>query len=80
MKTMTCKQLGGACDIEFSADTFEEMAELSKQHSMEMFRQQDAAHLKAMEEMQTLMQNPDAMNEWFESKRKEFEALPEVEI
>ncbi len=80
MKTMTCKQLGGACDIEFSADTFEEMAELSKQHGMEMFRQQDAAHLKAMEEMQTLMQNPDAMNEWFESKRKEFEALPEVEI
>ncbi len=79
MKTMTCKQLGGACDLEFSADTFEEIAELSKQHGMEMFRQQDAAHLKAMEEMQALMQNPDAMNEWFESKRKEFDALPNVE-
>ncbi len=76
MKTMTCKQLGGACDMEFSADTFEEMAELSKQHGMEMFRQQDAAHLKAMEEMQTLMQNPDAMNEWFEEKRREFDSLP----
>ncbi len=30
MKTMTCKQLGGACDKEFQANTFEEMAELSK--------------------------------------------------
>lgn len=34
MKTMTCKQLGGACDKEFHAQTFEEMAELSKQHGM----------------------------------------------
>ncbi len=80
MKTMTCKQLGGACDMEFSADTFEEMAELSKQHGMEMFRQQDAAHLKAMEEMQALMQNPDAMNEWFEEKRREFDSLPNTEV
>ncbi len=27
---MTCKQLGGACDATFSANTFEEIAELSK--------------------------------------------------
>ena len=39
MKTMTCSQLGGACDKEFQAETFEEMAELSKQHGMEMFQQ-----------------------------------------
>lgn len=34
MKTMTCKQLGGACDKEFHTETFEEMAELSKKHGM----------------------------------------------
>lgn len=76
MKTMTCKQLGGACDLEFKADTFEEIAELSKQHGMEMFQKSDAAHLKAMDEMKELMQNPSAMQEWFEAKRKEFDALP----
>ncbi|MGS0526510.1 hypothetical protein ACU8V7_16330 [Zobellia nedashkovskayae] len=38
MKTMTCKQLGGACDMEFSANTFEEIADLSKNHGMEMFQ------------------------------------------
>lgn len=76
MKTMTCKQLGGACDKEFRADTFEEMAELSKQHGMEMYQKQDAAHLNAMSEMQELMKDPEEMNKWFESKRKEFEALP----
>jgi len=76
MKTMTCKQLGGACDQEFEASTFEEIAEMSKKHGMEMFQKGDEPHLKAMNEMQKLMQSPNAMNEWFEDKRKEFEALP----
>ena len=77
MKTMNCKQLGGACDKEFHANSFDEMAELSKQHGMEMFQKNDEVHLKAMNEMQQLMQKPEAMEEWFESKRKEFELLPE---
>lgn len=77
MKTMTCKQLGGACDLEFHANTFEEMAELSKKHGMEMYQKGDAAHLKAMNDMQELMKSPDAMHSWFEDKRKQFEALPD---
>ena len=77
MKSMTCNQLGGACDLEFRASTFEEMAELSKKHGMEMDQKQDSAHLAAMQEMQALMQNPADMEKWYESKRQEFEALPE---
>ena len=77
MKTMSCKQLGGACEQAFHADTFEEMAELSKQHGMEMYQKQDPAHLEAMQKMQALMKNPEEMNKWFESKREMFESLPE---
>lgn len=77
MKRMTCKQLGGACDTEFHTETFEEMAEMSKKHGMEMYQTGDQEHLKAMNEMQTLMQSPDDMNEWFQNKRKVFDALPE---
>jgi PHP family Zn ribbon phosphoesterase len=77
MKTMTCKQLGGACDKEFHANTFEEMAQMSKKHGMEMFQTGDAAHLKAMNEMQELMKSSESMKEWFENKRGEFNALPE---
>ncbi len=76
MKTMTCKQLGGACDETFTATTFEEMAELSKKHGMEMFQQQDADHLKIMAEMKALMEKPGAMEEWFAQKRKEFDEWP----
>ncbi|MGI9553112.1 MAG: DUF1059 domain-containing protein [Aurantibacter sp.] len=78
MKTMTCKQLGGACDMEFQANTFEEMAEMSKKHGMEMFQSGDAAHLEAMNAMKELMQSPEAMQTWFEDKRKEFNALAET--
>jgi len=74
---MNCKQLGGACDQEFQADSFDEIAQMSKQHALEMFQENDEAHLKAMNEMQELMQKPEAMQEWFEAKRKEFDALPE---
>ncbi len=77
MKTMTCRQLGGACDETFTASTFEEMAELSKQHGMEMFQKQDADHLKVMAEMKALMEKPGAMADWMEQKRREFEAQPD---
>ena len=77
MKTMTCKQLGGACDLEFHANTFDEIAEMSKTHGMGMFQKGDQSHLKAMNKMQELMKSPDAMNEWFENKRKEFDSLSE---
>ena len=78
MKTMTCKQLGGVCDEEFSTNTFEEMAEMSKKHGMEMFQMGDEEHLKAMNEMQKLMNYPEAMKAWFENKRREFDVLPET--
>lgn len=77
MKKMTCRQLGGACDVEFHGDTFEEIAELSKKHGMEMFRMGEENHLKAMEEMKELMNDPKAMKKWYESKKKAFEELEE---
>ena len=77
MKKMTCQQLGGACDTVFKAETFDEMAKLSKEHAMEMMAKEDPSHLEAMEQMTDLMQDPTAMEEWMERKKQEFEATPE---
>jgi hypothetical protein len=77
MKTMTCKQLGGVCDVTFTAATFDEIAQKSKMHGMQMFQQQDAAHLAAMGKVQALMANPQAMQDYMDAKRAEFDALPE---
>lgn len=77
MKTMTCNQLGGACDASFSAETFEEMANICQEHGKEMFLKQDPAHLEAIQAMQVLMQDPEKMQQWFEGKREEFLAAPD---
>ncbi len=78
MKAMTCNQLGGACEKEFQADDFDKIAVLSKSHGMEMFQAGDKDHLMAMKEMRELMNNPDALKTWFDDKRKEFDAQPEI--
>ena len=77
MKTMTCKQLGGACNTEFKAETFEEIAELSKLHGMQMFQKQDPEHMEAMQRVMVMMQQPNAMQAWFDEKKVEFNALAE---
>ena len=77
MKTMTCKDLGGACDLEFLANTFEEIAQMSQSHGKEMFQKGDMPHLQAMSDMRNLMQSADAMVEWMNDKRKVFEAKPD---
>ncbi len=75
MKTMTCKQLGGACDKEFTAATFEEIAVLSKKHGKEMFDAGDQLHLNAMTAMRELMHEDGAMEKWMKEKRDLFDSL-----
>ena len=77
MKTMTCKQLGGACEIKFHAETFEDMASQSHQHGTKMFEQQDTAHLEAMEQMKELMSKEGAFDKWMAERKAEFDALQE---
>ncbi len=75
---MTCRDLGGACDVEFQADSFDQMAQLSRQHGMEMMQQGDAPHLEAMHKMQDLMKDPNAMSAWFTERKAAFDALPNI--
>jgi hypothetical protein len=77
MKVMSCKQLGGACDLKFKANSFEEMAELSKKHGFDMYQKGDHAHIQAMNEMKEWMASKEKMSEWMDSKRKLFNDLPD---
>lgn len=79
MKTMTCKQLGGACDEEFHAESWDEMVKKSQQHGKKMAELGDDVHFAAREDMKELMNDPEAMQEWREKKQKEFDELPEDE-
>jgi len=77
MKTMTCKQLGGACDHKLSANSFDEIAMMVSKHAREMVQNGDAAHIEAMNEMRQNMSSTEAMKAWMDDKRKAFDALPE---
>ena len=77
MKSITCKDLGGACDLEFQGSTFEEVEARSKKHGMEMFQKNDQQHLEAMEEMKDLYSNENEFAKWYQSKKDNFENLPE---
>jgi hypothetical protein len=77
MKTMSCKQLGGACNKLFSTNSFDEIGMMSQVRGKEMFESGDEDHLKAMGAMSELMQDPEAMQKWLAGKRKEFDSLPE---
>jgi hypothetical protein len=77
MKTMTCRQLGGACNERFSANTFDEIAIQVSKHAREMVQQGDAAHIEAMNEMRQRMTSPEATKAWMDEKRKAFDSLPD---
>jgi len=76
MKTMTCRELGGACDEKFTASTFDEIGELSKKHSKEMFDKRDLPHLEAMKQMNEMMKDNQTFIKWLHSKKEAFENLP----
>lgn len=78
MKTMLCKHLKGPenCDEAFTADTFEGIADLSKNHAMEMMKKGDKAHIKKMEEMKEQMEkDPESAKRWYEEMKEEFDAM-----
>ena len=76
---MSCKDLGGICDLKFKANTFEAIAEKARKHGTDMAEKGDKDHLSAMEKMKEMMENPDDMESWMQKKQQEFDALPETE-
>ena len=74
MKSLTCKQLGGACEQVFSGETFDDLAAQSQQHGKEMYGSNDEPHMEAMSKMMALMKSGE-MDAWMVARKAEFEAL-----
>lgn len=73
MKSMTCLELGGACEEIFSADNFDEIAKLSQEHGRQMAGLNDQDHLLAMEKMGEIMAE-GGFDAWFNAKKAIFES------
>jgi predicted small metal-binding protein len=77
MKTMTCQQLGGACDLALHGDTADEVIKAQDRHLREAVEGGDTAHEQALREMKGRWKNPLKGMGWYRATKKEFAALPE---
>lgn len=77
MKTMTCKQLHGPCDMPIHGATAEEMMANSQKHGMEMAAKGDVAHIQVMEAMKDEMNDPSLVKQFMAQFYTDFDATPE---
>ena len=77
MKTMTCKQLGGPCDLALHGETANDVIKAQDRHLKEVVASGDEAHKGALKEMQGRWKNPIAGMGWYRNAKRDFAALPE---
>ena len=77
MKTMTCKQLGGPCDLALHGDTADQVIKAQDKHLKEMVANGDETHRAARESMKGRWKNPIAGMGWYRSVKRDFAALPD---
>ena len=77
MKTMTCRQLGGACDLALSGETADQVIQAQDKHLKEIVASGDEAHQDAFKDMKGRWKNPIKGMGWYKQTKRDFAALPE---
>lgn len=73
MKTMTCRQMGGPCDMPIHGETAEELMNNGTKHVQES---NDEGHKKVIAMMEEMQKDPAAGQKWTEDFNKKFADLP----
>ena len=77
MKRLTCRELGGPCDAEFTGDSFEEIGKKSREHVMEQMQKGDKAHLlSAANNMRSA--SPEQQKAMMSEFKRKFDEAPNV--
>jgi predicted small metal-binding protein len=77
MKTMTCKQLGGPCELAHHGESANEVIKAQDKHLKETVADGDETHREALKEMQGRWKKPLAGMAWYKKAKRDFAALPE---
>ncbi len=77
MKTMTCRQLGGPCDLPHHGNSANDVIKAQDAHLKEVVAGGDETHGGALKEMQGRWKNPLAGMGWYRKAKRDFAALPE---
>jgi predicted small metal-binding protein len=77
MKTMTCRQLGGPCDLPLQGNTADEVIKAEDRHLREVVAGGDTLHETALKAMKGRWRHPISGMGWYKNTKREFAALPE---
>ena len=77
MKSMTCKQLGGPCDLELQGQSADDVIKAQDAHLKALVAEGDEAHVPARNEMKGRWKHPIAGMGWYRDVKKAFAALSE---
>ena len=77
MKTMTCRQLGGPCDLEHRGESADDVINAQDQHLKQAEKDQDASHQSARDEMKSRWRHPRKSMGWYRDAKQAFAELPE---
>ena len=77
MKTMTCRQLGGPCDLQLQGDTADAVIKAQDQHLKEIVAAGDDSHVGALKEMKGRWKHPISGMGWYRAVKRDFTKLPE---
>jgi len=78
MKSMTCKQLGGPCDLPLRGDTADEVIKAQDRHLREMVDSGDETHKSALKAMKSRWKRPISGMAWYKQTKRDFAALLEA--
>jgi Protein of unknown function (DUF1059) len=74
MKTMTCRDLGGPCEIAHRGNTADEIIKAQDKHLKEMVAGGDQAHVTALKEMKGRWRHPVSGMGWYRATKRSFAA------
>lgn len=77
MKTMTCRQLGGPCDLRLTGTTADDVIKQQDRHLKDAVSGGDGAHRPAREDMKSRWRHPKRSLGWYNDVKKTFADLPE---
>lgn len=77
MKTMTCRQLGGPCDLELHGESADEVIVAQDKHLKEAVQGGDSAQEQANNDMRARWKRPKKSLDWYLGTKKAFAQLPE---
>jgi hypothetical protein len=77
MKTMTCKQLGGPCDLQLQGQTADDVIKAQDKHLNDAVASGDVAHESALKAMKGRWKHPWSGMKWYKSTKREFADLPD---